>query len=468
MPQQNLYFVGIAGTAMASVAHALHRDGYLVRGSDNGVYPPMCDFLSGNGIEYYTSFDAAHLIPTPDLVVVGNAISRGNPELEEVLNIKIPYTSLPALVRLHLIRDHDSIVITGTHGKTTTTSLVAWLFEVAGLKPGFLIGGVPENFQEGCRPAGGNIFITEGDEYDTAFFDKRSKFLHYAPDAAVINNIEYDHADIFSSIDEIKKSFRHFVNLIPSHGFLIVNGDDENVRDVISHAHCSVETFGFHDRNTWRAEIESMGTEGALYRVFQEGKLRGAFTIPLTGKFNVLNSLAGIMIAHRYSISTSTIQKAFSSFKGIKRRMEIVDEVNGIMVIDDFAHHPTAIRETINAVRTRFHGRRIWALFEPRSNTTVRNVFQNELEKCFSEADVTIIGAINRPGRFRLEERLLPEKIIASLRARNKEAFYIPDVDEMIHHIATEAKRNDLILFLSNGEFGGARKKLLDRLRPCE
>lgn len=457
-----IYFIGIAGTAMASAAHALKSLGYRVGGSDRGIYPPMSDFLRARGIEYCSSFSAENLTPTPDVVVVGNAISRGNPELEEVLNRKIPYTSLPQMVNRRLIGTKESIVVTGTHGKTTTTSLLAWILETAKRTPGFLIGGIPKNFDEGCRAGEGKVFVTEGDEYDTAFFDKRSKFLHYAPDTVIINNIEFDHADIFSSLGEIKKSFSQLVNLVPENGCIVVNADDANVQEVIANAYCTIESYGISEKADWRWEVLAASEDGMRYELFHHGERYAEFHIPMSGVFNIYNSVAAVIVAIRCGAASVEIQNAFTSFQGVKRRMEIIAEKDGTLVIDDFAHHPTAIRETMRAIRIRYPERRIVALFEPRSNTTTRNIFQKELTESLALADVALIGALNRAERYPEEERLAPEKMVAALRAQGREVEYLPVMQELYSHVTKILRTDDVILFLSNGDFGGVKERVVE------
>lgn len=461
---KTIYFLGIAGTAMASVAAELKNNGFTILGSDQNIYPPMSDLLDRNGVHYKLKFDSKNLTPPPDLVVVGNTISRGNVEIEEVLNRKIFYVSLPELIYSKLIHGHDSIVISGTHGKTTTTSLTVWIFETAGLHPDFLVGGVPKNFNVGCRAGEGKMFIIEGDEYDSAFFDKRSKFLHYHPDLVVINNIEFDHADIFNSIDDIKLTFKRLMNLVPSQGCAIVNGDDVNVLEVIEHTHCTVETFGHSNSCDWRFDIIDSFNTGIKFNVIYQNNIWGQFIIPLSGIFNVYNSLAAIVVANKYSIPPEIIQRAFTTFDGVMRRMEIVHEFKGITIIDDFAHHPTAIRSTLKAVRQKFGDRKIWALFEPRSNTTTRNIFQDEIAQSFDDADEIIIGAVNRPERFAPEQRFSPTQCIESLRNNGKLAHSIPIVDVMVSLVVERVSNGDVIVLLSNGSFGDAMKKIIEKL----
>jgi len=461
----HIHFIGICGTGMASVAVALRQQGYVVAGSDDNIYPPMSTFLEGQGIQIMQGYKPENLNPQPDLVVIGNAMMRGNPEVEAVLNCKLQYVSLPEVLKEFFIRGKYSIVVSGTHGKTTTTSLMAWVFEQAGLEPGFLIGGIPENFGTGCRAGGGKYFITEGDEYDSAFFDKRSKFVHYLPDLAVINNIEFDHADIFPDLESIKMSFRRFINIIPGDGYLVAGGDDPNVKELLGKAFCKVETFGLNQGNIWTASDIQYKPEGTQFRAFREGKSVGEFFLPLLGSHNVKNALAVIASATLLGIPCEKIRAAFSTFKNIKRRLEIKGEVNGIVVIDDFAHHPTAVKVTLEAIRIRYPGRNIWALFEPRTNTTTRNIFQNELARSFDAADHIVIGAVNRPERFKPEERLSPEKLAADLKAQGKDAYSIPNVDEMVQMLVDKLQPGDVVVVMSNGKFGGAHEKLLAGLK---
>jgi UDP-N-acetylmuramate: L-alanyl-gamma-D-glutamyl-meso-diaminopimelate ligase len=462
---RHIHFIGICGTAMASVAVVLRELGYVVSGSDENVYPPMDKFLEGQGIRIMQSYDPANLNPPPDLAVIGNAMTRGNPEVEAVLNRKLRYVSLPELVKEFFIRGKYSVVVTGTHGKTTTTSLLAWVFEQAGWNPGFLIGGIPENFGTGCRVGGGKYFITEGDEYDSAFLDKRSKFVHYLPDLVVINNIEFDHADIFPDLESIKLSFKRLINLIPTDGYLVAGCDDRNVSELLANAYCKTETFGFSPDSGWTARDVQHCSEGERFRVFRDEQSVGEFSLPLFGSHNVKNALAVIASATLLGISPQTIQAAFTTFKNVKRRLEIKGEVNGIIVIDDFAHHPTAVKATLEALRIRYPQRNIWALFEPRTNTTTRNVFQEQLAHCFEPADCVIIGAVNRPERFRPEERLSPEKLVADLNAQSKHAYSIPDVDEMVQMLVDKLRPGDVVVVMSNGKFGGAHEKLLEGLK---
>src|SRR5277367_4268739 len=375
---KSVHFVGIGGTAMAAVAAALRDKGFTVSGSDQNVYPPMSTFLAAKKIDVMQGYAEPNLAHKPDLVVIGNAISRGNPEAEYVLEKKLRYCSLPELLKEFFIRGKRSIVVAGTHGKTTTTSLLTWVFEHNGLNPSYLIGGIPNNFSQGARFTDSEWFIIEGDEYDTAFFDKRSKFVHYQPEIAIINNLEFDHADIFENLDAVKKTFSQFIRLVPRNGLLLGNGDDANLAPLLDVTHCPVKKFG-------------LGGDYAVYAFnIRYGPTATEFEIPsfkfhlnMVGELNVRNALAVIACAKHCGLSNKQIQSAFDTFKGVKRRMEVRGIAGGVTVVDDFGHHPTAIRETLRALRLRYSHQRIWAVFEPRSNTTRRNIFQLELAESF-------------------------------------------------------------------------------------
>jgi UDP-N-acetylmuramate: L-alanyl-gamma-D-glutamyl-meso-diaminopimelate ligase len=435
----SIHFVGVCGTAMASVA-AMCRDlGYAVTGSDDNIYPPMSTFLESRGIRILSGFRASNLDPQPDLIVVGNAMKRGNPEIERLLDKRLNYCSLPDLVREFFIRGKHSIVVAGTHGKTTTTSLLAWTLESAGLSPGFLIGGVANNFPDGgARTGQGKDFIVEGDEYDTAFFDKRSKFVHYLPDTVIINNIEFDHADIFPDLAAVKRAFRQLVAIIPRRGLLIANCDDANVREVVADAQCRIQFF--------------------------DKSCSDGFTIPLSGEHNARNAAAVAVCASELGLSHERIQYGFSTFAGVKRRMEVRGEVAGVTVLDDFAHHPTAIAETIRAIREKYPQRRLWALFEPRSNTTRRNVFQRELAESLALADGVFIARVDRLNELAENERLQPEQIVATLQQRGKFAEYSTDADRILAGLVPRLRNSDVVAVFSNGKFDGIHDKLLSRL----
>jgi UDP-N-acetylmuramate: L-alanyl-gamma-D-glutamyl-meso-diaminopimelate ligase len=456
---KSIHFVGVCGTAMAAVAAALRDRGYIVTGSDHNVYPPMSTFLAARKVEVMPAYAESNLASHPDLVVIGNAISRGNPEAEAVLDRKLRYCSLPELLKEFFIRGKRSIVVSGTHGKTTTTALLAWVFEHNGLHPSFLIGGLPNNFGEGARFTDSEWFIIEGDEYDTAFFDKRSKFVHYLPEIAIVNNLEFDHADIFENIGAIQTAFKRFINLIPRNGQLLANGDDPNLAPLLNVTHCPVKRFGLEAANSIHAFNLRYGPTATEFEIpsFK-------FHLNLVGEFNVRNALAVVGCAKHCGLSNKQIQAAFDAFKGVKRRMDVRGVVGGVTVIDDFGHHPTAIAQTLKALRLRHGGQRIWAVFEPRSNTTRRNVFQQELADSFREADAVIVSQIARLELLKPEERLDPALLMRNLQESGKKAAYLTDADAIVAQLKREAAGGDVICVFSNGGFGGLHDKLLAAL----
>ncbi|MDD9867003.1 MAG: UDP-N-acetylmuramate:L-alanyl-gamma-D-glutamyl-meso-diaminopimelate ligase [Verrucomicrobiales bacterium] len=453
-----MHFVGICGTAMASVAAALKERGFAITGSDQGIYPPMSTFLEERGIEA-RPFDEANLAHKPDLVVIGNAISRGNPEAEYALEHKLAYCALPELLKHQFLRGKRSLVVCGTHGKTTTASLLAWLLEHNGLNPSFLIGGIPNNLGQGARFTDSEWCVLEGDEYDTAFFDKRSKFVHYLPEAVVINNLEFDHADIFGSLAEIQTSFQRLINIIPRNGLLLANGDEPNLLPLTGVGHCPVRHFGLGNDCDAQADQLLFSESGSTFRLGS-----AEFRIPMIGELNVRNALAALLMARYAGLSDEQIQAGFDTFEGIRRRMEIRGEVNGVTVIDDFAHHPTAIRETLKALGRRFPERRVWAIFEPRSNTTRRNHFQLELAEALRLAKRVVVAEVARLEQVPPEERLNPAQLMADIRAAGVEADYLPTADEIVAHVAPQARSGDILCVLSNGGFDNIHQKLLDAL----
>src|SRR4051812_18415799 len=430
---RSVHFVGIGGTAMASAAVAMQEKGVTVTGSDQNVYPPMSTFLAERKIEVMLGYAEANLAHRPDLVVIGNAISRGNPEAEAVLERKLRYCSLPELLKEFFIRGKRSLVVSGTHGKTTTTSLLTWVFEHNGLNPSYLIGGIPNNFTQGARFTDSEWFIIEGDEYDTAFFDKRSKFVHYLPEVAIINNLEFDHADIFENLGVIQTAFKRFINLIPRNGQLLANGDDPNLAPLLNVTHCPVKRFGLGADNAVKAFNIKYGPTASTFEIpsFK-------FHLNLVGEFNIRNALAVVACAKHCGLSNKQIQSAFETFKGVKRRMEVRGVAGGVTVIDDFAHHPTAIRETMAALRLKYANQKIWAIFEPRTNTTRRNVFQKELADSFKEADGVIVAQVARLELLKPEERLNPEKLMQDIKESGgpgKATAYLPDADSIVAHL---------------------------------
>jgi len=456
---QSVHFVGICGTAMASAAAAMHEKGVKVTGSDSNVYPPMSTFLADRRIEVMSPYAEQNLAHKPDLVVIGNAISRGNPEAEYVLDHKLRYCSLPELLKEFFIRGKRSLVVSGTHGKTTTTSLLTWVFEHSGLQPSFLIGGIPTNLGQGARFTDSPWFIIEGDEYDTAFFDKRSKFIHYLPEVAIVNNVEFDHADIFADLAAVKKTFEHFIRLVPRNGLLLANGDDRNLAPLARVTHCPVKRFGLGEGNAVQAFNIRYGPTATEFEIpsFK-------FHLNLIGEMNVRNALAVIACAKHCGLTNHQIQAAFDTFKGIKRRLELRGIAGGVSVVDDFGHHPTAIRETLAALRMRHPQQKIWAVFEPRTNTTRRNVFQHELAGSFADADAVVVAQIARLELLPEDQRLNPAALIDQIKAAGKEAAYLPDADAIVDHVAGRCEGGEVIVVFSNGGFGGIHGKLLERL----
>jgi len=456
---RSVHFVGICGTAMAAAAAAMKAKGFHVTGSDHNVYPPMSTFLAERKIEVTPTFSEANLAYKPDLVVIGNAISRGNAEAEAVLEHKLRYCSLPELLKEFFIRGKRSIVVTGTHGKTTTTSLLTWVFEHNGLNPSFLIGGIPLNFNEGARFTDSEWFIIEGDEYDTAFFDKRSKFVHYLPEVVIINNLEFDHADIFENLAAYQTSFKRLINLIPRNGQLFANGDEPNLVPLLNVTFCPIKRFGLKEGNSIQAFNMCYGPTATTFEIpsFK-------FHLNMVGELNVRNALAVVACAKHCGLSNKQIQSAFDTFKGIKRRMEVRGIAGGVTIVDDFGHHPTAIRETLKALRLKYPSQKIWAVFEPRSNTTRRNVFQKELAEAFKDADTIIIAQVARLELLKPTERLNPEQLMQDIKANGKTASYLPDADAIVAHLKHEARGGDVICVFSNGGFGGIHEKLLSAL----
>jgi UDP-N-acetylmuramate: L-alanyl-gamma-D-glutamyl-meso-diaminopimelate ligase len=453
---KSVHFVGICGTAMASAAAAMAEKGFRVTGSDQNVYPPMSTFLADRKIEVMTGYAESNLAHRPDLVVIGNAISRGNPEAEASLDHRLRYCSLPELLKEFFIRGKRSLVVSGTHGKTTTTSLLTWVFEHSGLNPSYLIGGIPGNFGQGARFTDSPWFIIEGDEYDTAFFDKRSKFVHYLPEVAIINNLEYDHADIFENLESIQTAFRRFINLVPRNGLLLANGDDSNLAPLLQVTHCPVKRFGLGELNAFRAFNLRFGPTASEFEIpsFK-------FHLDLLGELNVRNALAVVACAKHCGLKNHQIQDAFKTFRGVKRRMETRGISGGVTVIDDFGHHPTAIRETMKALRFKYPQQHIWAVFEPRTNTTRRNVFQTELAGAFRDADGVVIAQVSRLELLRPEERLDPQRLINDLKAMGKHAAYLPDVDSIVRHLGETVQGGDVVCVFSNGGFGDIHARLL-------
>jgi len=450
---------------MASLAGMLKQRGVQVTGSDAAAYPPMSDFLASLSIPIAQPYAEANLKPRPDLVVVGNAISRGNPELEYVLDERIPMRSLPQVLQEYFLRSREPIVVAGTHGKTTTTSMLAWIFQSAGLMPSFLIGGIAENFSSSFAVKQGKHFILEGDEYDTAFFDKGPKFLHYMPAALLLTHVEFDHADIYKDLDAVKTAFKRLVNLVPRRGRIIAYDGSDNLKECVSKAFSPVELYGFSEQAYWRVVNLNLASDQTTWSVLREGSPWAEFEFPLAGAYNVLNATGAAAIAASYGVEAPAIAEALRSFKSVKRRLEVKAEINGITVIDDFAHHPTAIAATLEAVRTRYKGRRLWAIFEPRSNTLRRKIFEKDLVRSLSLADEVVVASVFRPEAVPDAERLEPKAIVAGLRAMRKAARELADADAIVAAIVPELKPGDVVAILSNGGFGGIYEKLPQQLK---
>jgi UDP-N-acetylmuramate: L-alanyl-gamma-D-glutamyl-meso-diaminopimelate ligase len=453
------HFTGICGTAMGAVAAAMKQRGFTVTGSDANVYPPMSDFLRGQGITLTEGYRAENIPADADVVVIGNAISRGNPEAEAALDRKLLYLSLPEVMKEFFLRGKRNFVVSGTHGKTTTSAMLAWLLRNAGRDPGFMIGGLPKNLGRGAHFTDADFNVLEGDEYDTAFFDKRSKFLHYLPECVVINNIEFDHADIYNSLDEIKLTFRRLLNIVPRGGMAFINGDEPNCLDVAQNAPAPITTVGFGENNTLRIENLCYAPDRSSFTL---GGM--ACSLRMTGEFNVRNAAMAAAAATFAGLTPDEIRAGLESFEGVARRQELRGEVKGIKVIDDFAHHPTAIRLAVQSLRQRHPDSRLWILFEPRSNTTRRAVFQNELAESLALADFAVVAALTDLQKIPENDRLDPAKLSADIARLGGNGSYLSDVETIVAHVKSNAASGDVVAVLSNGGFGGIHQKLLDAL----
>ncbi|MFT5634546.1 MAG: UDP-N-acetylmuramate: L-alanyl-gamma-D-glutamyl-meso-diaminopimelate ligase [Rubritalea sp.] len=457
--KNNFHFVGVCGTAMGSVAAAMKAKGYQVTGSDKNVYPPMSTFLEEQGVVISSGYKAEHIPADTDVIVIGNAISRGNPEAEEALNRKLLYCSLPEILKDNFLRGKRNLVVSGTHGKTTTSSMLAWILESAGKNPSHMIGGIPSNLGKGARFTDSEFTVLEGDEYDTAFFDKRSKFLHYLPEVVIMNNIEFDHADIYDNIDEIKLTFERLLKIVPQNGIAFINGDDPNCRDVAEGAPAPVKRVGLGEMND--ILIEDVNYDGDLSSFTLTGE---RYTVPMSGEFNIRNAAMAVSAALFSGLNSDEIREGLLSFSGIARRQELKGEAGGVKVIDDFAHHPTAIDLAIDALRQRFPSDNLWVVFEPRSNTTRRKIFQVPLADALSRADKAIVAGVPDPEKVDEHDRLDPRQLVSDVKAQGTEAWFIDEVDDIVTHVAAGAKPGDVVAVLSNGGFGGIHEKLLKAL----
>jgi UDP-N-acetylmuramate: L-alanyl-gamma-D-glutamyl-meso-diaminopimelate ligase len=459
-----IHLMGICGTGMASLAGMLKQQGYEVTGSDQNVYPPMSDFLRELAIPVREGYGARNLFPPPDLVIVGNVITRLNPEAIELSRLGIPYVSMPQALQAYAMKGKKNVVVCGTHGKTTTSSLAAWVLEKGGKDPGFMIGGLPGNFGVNFKLGRGNLFVIEGDEYDTAFFDKGPKFLHYSPWIVILTSIEFDHADIYRDLEHVKESFRRLIDLIPPDGLLIANGDDPLVMAESGRARCPVIPYGLDSAAQWQtADIAYQEGQTAL-RVVRDGVERMTLSTPLYGRHNISNLLAAVVLSDFLHIDVARLQEAVSTFRGVRRRQEVKGEINGILVLDDFAHHPTAVRETIRAVRERFGSRRLVAAFEPRSNSSRRKVFQQAYAGAFGQADLILIPEPPLMEKVPPPERFSSGELVQDLVRNGLQALYFANTDALLEELLLRCRPGDVVLFMSNGAFDNLPVRLVKRL----
>ncbi len=459
-----VHLSAICGTAMASLAGLLRERGHQVTGSDQDVYPPMSTQLAALGIPILSPYAESNVPADADLVVIGNTLSRGNPEVEVVLERRQRYTSLPALVAEEFLRPHRSLVVAGTHGKTTTSSLLAFLLQRAGLDPSFLIGGVPVDFGRSYRLGRGRDFVIEGDEYDCAFFDKRPKFVHYLPNVAIVGNVEYDHADIYPDLAAVQLAFVRLMQVVPRDGLLIAGTESPALREILKHARCRVESFGLQAEADWRASGVGSGPEGTSFRLIRNGRDEGAFTLPLAGEHNVRNALAALAATAEAGVEPAAARAALASFRGVRRRLEVKGEAAGIRVYDDFAHHPTAVAATLGALRSIAGEGRLVAVFEPRSYTSRTRVFQEDFARAFSAADQVVVAAAHLPGKVPEGQRISEQDLVAGIRAQGREAVFVPAVDDIVSHLVGLLRPGDRVAILSNGGFGGIHEKLMRAL----
>jgi UDP-N-acetylmuramate: L-alanyl-gamma-D-glutamyl-meso-diaminopimelate ligase len=462
---RHIHLIGICGTAMASLAGMLQQRGFRVSGSDAAAYPPMSGFLESLGIPVMQPFDEANLEPRPDVVVVGNVISRGNIELEYVLDHRIPFVSLPQILHDEFLVGKEVIVVAGTHGKTTTTSMLAWIFSSAGLRPSFLIGGIAENFGSSFQLGDGEHFILEGDEYDSAFFDKGPKFMHYFPDSLILTSVEFDHADIYKDLDAVETSFKRLVNLVPRRGRILAFDQAGSVEHCAARAFCPAQRYGTRPNSAWRATDLQFKPDRTIWTVARNGEPWANFEFSLAGEYNVWNATAAAAMAAEYGISKQHIEAALKSFKSVKRRLEVKAEVNGITIVDDFAHHPTAIAGTLTALRERYPKCRLWVILEPRSNTLRRNILQEDLAKSLALADEVVVANVFNSSAIPPAERLDLGALAASIQKHGRHARIIPGADSIVQLVAPEMRPGDVVAILSNGGFDAIYEKLPQRLR---
>ncbi len=453
--------IAICGVGMTALAGLLKKSGHHVFGTDAHVYPPMSVLLDAAAIPYKVGYDPNHIDSKTDLVIIGNAVSKDNPEVSSTLERKLPYLSMSSALETFFLKEKTPVVVVGTHGKTTTTALLSWVLSSAGLDPGMMVGGWAKNFDANFRLGGGSYFVVEGDEYDTAYFDKEAKFLHYRPQHAILTSIEFDHADIYPDLASVKKAFRKFVRLIPPTGFLLAASGNSSILEVIQDAACKIESYGMDEKADWRAESVQVKGPAIHYDVVYRGEQVTSIESPLLGMHNLKNTLAVIALAHHIGVSWENIGKGVRTFQGVKRRQEVIGNVRDILIIDDFGHHPTAIFETLSALRLRYPSRKIWVVFEPRSATSRRNVFQKEFVPSFFPADGVILADVFAGEKIAPEVRLDPKKIVADLTAMGKTAYFIPDVDQIVRALSEKLIPGDLVCIMSSGGFAEIHQKLM-------
>ena len=461
---RHIHLMGVCGTGMASLGGMLKEKGYLVTGSDQNIYPPMSTFLEGLSIPILNRYSPQNLHPLPNLVVVGNVITRDNPEAMELSRLGLPYLSFPQALRHFALKGKRSIVVSGTHGKTTTSAIIAWILEKAGLDPGFMIGGIPQDFQTNFKLAKGPYFVIEGDEYDTAFFDKVPKFIHYAPWITILTSIEFDHADIYRDLDHVVESFRRLIDLTPSEGLLIANGDDPRIRRELQGARCPVSIYGLSGNSEWKVVDISVGDVFTSFTILKKGEEYVRLSASLYGNHNLSNLLSAVALADFLGVPTSILTEAVGGFRGVRRRQEIIGEKRGVLVLDDFAHHPTSVKATIEAVREKHGRRRLIAVFEPRSNSSRRNVFQARYASSFDDADLVMIPEPPLMEKIPPEERFSSQRLVEDLKKKGLNASYFPNTDQLLEALVDKVQSGDVILFMSNGGFDNIHQRLLERL----
>jgi UDP-N-acetylmuramate: L-alanyl-gamma-D-glutamyl-meso-diaminopimelate ligase len=464
-PGARIHLMGICGTAMASLAGLLQDRGFKVSGSDLNPYPPMSTQIEKLGIQIQRPYKKENLNPAPDFVVVGNVISANNEEAIEMNRLNLPYCSLPQAMGEVIIDHRDCFVVSGTHGKTTTTSLMAWTAEICGLKPGFLIGGIPKNFSQSFKNPEANTFVIEGDEYDTAYFDKVPKFIYYRPKNVILTSVEFDHADIYKDFAAVKDAFLKLMNLVPENGALVYWGDDSNVTEIAGHCKAPKYSYGFNKNCNYRVEISSETESSTAFNIYVNNEKLGEYKTSLAGKYNILNAAAVIAQAHINKWPQTGVQKALASFEGVKRRQEVLGEYSGVLLIEDFAHHPTAVKETVKGIQSKYKNKKVFSVFEPRSATSRRKVFQKDYVDAFSEAHEILIAKPFDQGKIAEEERFSTEELISDLKNRGKSAHMFLSADEIVNDLVSRTKSGDVVLIMSNGGFDGIYEKLISKLK---